>query len=258
MLVPESGSDSLALSRRHANGWSSFAYVDQDRGYVNPEDVLWWLLSQGAHLELVRPALATASPDFDVDAEVETWDHVDLKGAPYDDPPWPPSISRYGGRFGQRGDTKARKSRRTLRLPERCVDALAEHLQHQETARTPLAIGGNLAFCTSIGTELDAANVPRAFGRVVDLTPGLSAAEWTPRELRHSFVSQCQGVSIEQISQFGWAEERPGDRDGVPARVAAGADRGSRSDGRDPAPEAVSDSGHERGRRHSQLRLERP
>ncbi|WP_432890557.1 tyrosine-type recombinase/integrase [Kribbella sp. CA-245084] len=59
-------------------------------------------------------------------------------------------------------------------------------------------------FCTSIGTELDAANVRRAFRRVVALTPGLHAADWTPRELRHSFVSllSAQGVSIEQISQL--------------------------------------------------------
>ncbi|GAA1559511.1 hypothetical protein GCM10009789_11100 [Kribbella sancticallisti] len=37
--------------------------------------MLWWLLGQGARLELVRPALAAAYPDFDVDAEV---DHVTM------------------------------------------------------------------------------------------------------------------------------------------------------------------------------------
>ena len=52
---------------RDASGWPSF----QGCGYVNEEDVLWRLLSQGAHLELVRPALAAAYPDFDVDAEVD-------------------------------------------------------------------------------------------------------------------------------------------------------------------------------------------
>jgi hypothetical protein len=73
VAVSPQGEDRVLISWRHANGWSSFAYVDQDSGYVDAEDVLWWLLSQGAHVELVRLALATAYPDFDVDAEV---DHV--------------------------------------------------------------------------------------------------------------------------------------------------------------------------------------
>jgi integrase len=135
-----------------------------------------------------------------------TWDHVDLKGSPYADPPRPPSIEVWRS-VRERGDTKTRKSRRTLRLPERCVDALRDHLQQQEIAR---ATAGdrwrhhNLVFCTSVGTELDAANVRRAFRRVVALTPGLNAADWTPRELRHSFVSllSASGVQIEQISQL--------------------------------------------------------
>jgi len=39
---------------------------------------------------------------------------------------------------------------------------------------------------------------------VVDLTRGLSAAEWTPRELRHSFVSiaSALGLTIEQIADL--------------------------------------------------------
>ena len=61
----------------------------------------------------------------------------------------------------------------------------------------------NVALPT-IGTELDAVNVRCAFRRVVDLTRGLSAAEWTPRELRHSFVSllSSTGMSIEDISHL--------------------------------------------------------
>ena len=67
----------------------------------------------------------------------------------------------------------------------------------------PLAMeeASQLVFRTSIGTELDAVNVRCAFRRVVDLTRGLSAAEWTPRELRHSFASllRAKGVSISQL-----------------------------------------------------------
>lgn len=33
------------------------------------------------------------------------------------------------------GDTKTRRSRRTLALPQRCVDVLQEHQVHQRSAR---------------------------------------------------------------------------------------------------------------------------
>jgi integrase len=133
-----------------------------------------------------------------------TWDRVDLDGAPYADPPRPPSIEVWRS-VREGGDTKTRKSRRTLRLPERCVSALREHQAQQETMR---ATAGdrwrhlNIVFCTALGTELDAANVRRDFRRVVDRTPGLNSAEWTPREMRHSFVSLLSesGLEIEKIS----------------------------------------------------------
>ncbi|MFI7431875.1 tyrosine recombinase XerC, partial [Micromonospora sp. NPDC049836] len=50
------------------------------------------------------------------------WDHVDLHGQPNLDPPLPPSVHVWrSDRDG--GDTKTRKSRRTLALPARCVTA---------------------------------------------------------------------------------------------------------------------------------------
>jgi integrase len=53
------------------------------------------------------------------------------------------------------------------------------------------------------GTPLDAANVRRGFRRIGDAA-GLTAKDWTPRELRHSFVSLLSdsGVPIEQISRL--------------------------------------------------------
>ncbi|HET9871877.1 MAG TPA: tyrosine-type recombinase/integrase [Propionibacteriaceae bacterium] len=61
----------------------------------------------------------------------------------------------------------------------------------------------NLVFATSRGTALDAANVRRAFRRVV-AAGGLDASACTPRELRHSFVSllSSTGMSIEEISHL--------------------------------------------------------
>ena len=56
---------------------------------------------------------------------------------------------------------------------------------------------------TSVGTALDAANVRRSFRRVA-AAAGLDAQAWTPRELRHSFVSllSSTGMSIEDISHL--------------------------------------------------------
>ncbi|MFC6155860.1 tyrosine-type recombinase/integrase [Kribbella jiaozuonensis] len=82
---------------------------------------------------------------------------------------------------------------------------LAEHLERQTVMRATTGDRWqhhNLVFCSATGTELDAANVRRDFRRVVDLTPGLNSADWTPRELGHSFVSLLSegGLTKEQIS----------------------------------------------------------
>ena len=89
------------------------------------------------------------------------------------------------------GDTKTRNSRRTLALPRRCVEALREHRDRQATDRA--AAGADwtdhdLVFATRTGRPLDAANVRRDFRRIATAA-GLHATDWTPRELRHSFVS---------------------------------------------------------------------
>jgi integrase len=54
-----------------------------------------------------------------------------------------------------------------------------------------------------VGTSADASHVRRAF-RKVTAAAGLNPADWTPRELRHSFVSLLSdaGVPIEQISRL--------------------------------------------------------
>ena len=60
-----------------------------------------------------------------------------------------------------------------------------------------------LVFCTRQGSALDAANVRRSF-RLVANAAGLNPKEWTPRELRHSFVSllSSSGVTIEEIAHL--------------------------------------------------------
>lgn len=127
-----------------------------------------------------------------------TWPHVDLDSDS-------PTLSLWRSvRAG--GDTKTKKSRRTLELPTRCGDALRAHRLAQ--LETRLAAGNtwaglDLVFTSSTGRALDAANVRRAFRRVA-ASAGLDASEWTPRELRHSFVSllSSTGMSIEDLSHL--------------------------------------------------------
>ena len=60
-----------------------------------------------------------------------------------------------------------------------------------------------LVFVTRTGKPMDARNVQRDFRKVVN-TAGLIGKEWTPRELRQSFVSLLSDASvpIESISRL--------------------------------------------------------
>jgi len=134
-----------------------------------------------------------------------TWSHLDLNGDTTVVPPRPPSIQPWRS-VRANGETKTQKSRRTLELPALCVSVLRDHRRTQLEER--LRAGDrwtdrDLVFATQYGTELDAANVRRAF-RTVAAKAGLTAENWTPRELRHSFVSllSSSGVSIEDISHL--------------------------------------------------------
>jgi integrase len=127
-----------------------------------------------------------------------TWSHVDLDGEP-------PSVQLWRS-VREGGDTKTRLSRRTLELPNDCVVALRGHRRWQAQSRMRNAArwpDNDLVFTTHLGTPLDAANVRRAFRRVAERA-GLHAEKWTPRELRHSFVSllSSAGIPIEDIAHL--------------------------------------------------------
>jgi integrase len=135
-----------------------------------------------------------------------TWDHVDLDGNPDASPPVPPSVAVWRSvRAG--GDTKTRKSRRTLALPKRCVDALRE-LRHRQGAEREAAgprwHDTSLVFTTRYGTALSRDNVRRDVRRAISRAAGVDPREWTPRELRHSFVSLLSdsGIPLEEISRL--------------------------------------------------------
>ncbi|GAA0950602.1 site-specific integrase [Nonomuraea longicatena] len=134
-----------------------------------------------------------------------TWDHVDLVGTPNAEPPVPPFVAVWRSvRNG--GDTKTPKSRRTLALPQRAVDALKAQKIQQDADKE--AAGEHwqdhgLVFASTVGTPLDSHNVRRAFRAVIAKTD-LDPKGWTPRELRHSFVSLLsdQGIPLDEISRL--------------------------------------------------------
>jgi len=103
------------------------------------------------------------------------------------------------------GDTKTPKSRRVLKLPVKAADALRDHRSRQAAARLkagPLWQDHDLVFASAVGTALDAHNVRRSF-RAITKAAGLGQ-EWTPRELRHTFVSllSANDVNLEDIARL--------------------------------------------------------
>src|SRR5437764_11631133 len=107
------------------------------------------------------------------------------------------------------GDTKTEESRRTLALPQRCMEALRQHMKQQEKERLragELWQEHDLVFASKFGTPLTANNVIRAF-RIITKKAGLGE-HWAPREMRHTFVSvlSTNGVPVESIALLGGHE----------------------------------------------------
>ncbi|MEV5165232.1 site-specific integrase [Streptomyces werraensis] len=168
--------------------------------------------SKALNLEQAKAVLAAARPSRlyaylvlsllsgvrTEEARPLTWDHVFLEtkdGVPPHVAVWR-SVRKHG-------DTKTRKSRRTIALPKQVVDVLEEHKRWQQQERASRGMewspSGHV-FTTRSGEPLDAANVRRDFKAIVKKA-GLKP-EWTPRELRHSFVSLLSdhGIPLETIA----------------------------------------------------------
>jgi integrase len=148
-------------------------------------------------------ALCLATGIRTEEARALRWEHVDF-GDPDGAPPAPASAAVWRS-VRAHEDTKTEKSRRTLGLPEMAVDALRAHGKRQAGER--LAAGAEwsdqgLVFSTRTGGALDAANVRREF-RAICKAAGIGE-HWTPRELRHSFVSlmSSSGVPVEEIARI--------------------------------------------------------
>ncbi|GAA4211534.1 site-specific integrase [Microbispora amethystogenes] len=131
------------------------------------------------------------------------WSEVDLDGD--SDNGIPPWIAVWRS-IREGGDTKTKKSRRSLALPRRCVEALRAHQVQQAKDRQAAGTRwteNDLVFASQVGTPLDSHNVRRMFRKILK-DAGLKAKDWTPREMRHSFVSLLSdsGVPLEDIARL--------------------------------------------------------
>ena len=137
------------------------------------------------------------------EARALRWEHVDF-GDPVANPPVPASAAVWRS-VRAHGDTKTEKSRRTLALPEMAVNALWTHRTRQADERAAVGLtwsDRDLVFSTRSGAPLDAANVRREFRAACKAAK--IGEGWTPRELRHSFVSlmSSSGVPVEEIARL--------------------------------------------------------
>ena len=135
-----------------------------------------------------------------------TWDDVDLDGDLNVSPLIPPHMAVWRS-VRSSGDTKTRKSRRTIALPARCIQPLRDLRSRQDRERSAAGQRWHdrgLVFTTRYGTALSPENVRRDFRKAIRSASGLTATEWTPRELRHSFVSLLSdsGIPVEEISRL--------------------------------------------------------
>jgi site-specific recombinase XerD len=111
-------------------------------------------------------------------------------------------------------------------MPLRYVDALRRHKIGRPVEPD------SLVFVTANGTGMDAHNVRRSFRRVVE-SAGLDPKAWTPRELRHSFVSLLSesGFPLEQIPRLVGHSGPAVTAARVPEAAQTGARRRHHSDG---------------------------
>jgi integrase len=137
------------------------------------------------------------------EARALRWEHIDFGDAAAK-PPIPASAAVWRS-VRSHGDTKTEKSRRTLGLPQMAADALHAHKDRQ--VKEQLTAGmqcsdHDLVFATRTGGALDAANVRREFKAACKAAK--IGERWTPRELRHSFVSlmSSSGVPVEEIARL--------------------------------------------------------
>ncbi|MEV4086325.1 tyrosine-type recombinase/integrase [Nonomuraea fuscirosea] len=91
-----------------------------------------------------------------------------------------------------------------MALPQRCVDVLQQRWEDQRQSRGDAWSRSDLDFASATGAPFDAANVRRDFRNAIQRAKGVDPRDWTPRKLRHSFVSllSASGVPLAEISRL--------------------------------------------------------
>ncbi|MFI8767297.1 tyrosine recombinase XerC [Streptomyces sp. NPDC053792] len=106
----------------------------------------------------------------------------------------------------RQGETKTRKSRRTLAMPQQLVAVLRSLRVAQQAQRDRLGLAWSdedFVFGTDSGQQRTAEAVRRAFRALLKEAGFEDPKAWTPRELRTSFVSVLSdhGIPIEVIAR---------------------------------------------------------
>ena len=209
------GHNALTRTIRHAEardlvGRNVATLVDTPKGQTGRPSKSLTLEQASALLDVTQGtrmhayiSLCLATGIRTEEARALRWEHIDF-GDPAAKPTVPASAAVWRS-VRSHGDTKTEKSRRTLGLPQMALEALQAHKEWQVEER--LAAGRqlsdhNLVFSTRTGGALDAANVRREF-KAACRAAGIGE-HWTPRELRHSFVSlmSSSGVPVEEIARL--------------------------------------------------------
>jgi integrase len=165
-------------------------------------DVLTYTKKDSLYCYIVMSLLTGARTE---ELRALRWENVHLESDPKAVPRVVPYVEVWRS-VRSTGDTKMRKSRRTLALPALVVDELVKHRARQAQIRLRAEFwqDDDLVFPTARGTEMHAANVRRDFRRALKSVPNINPDDWTPREMRHSFVSLLSesGIPLEEISRL--------------------------------------------------------
>lgn len=165
-------------------------------------DVLTYTKKDSLYCYIVMSLLTGARTE---ELRALRWENVHLESDPKAVPRVVPHVEVWRS-VRSTGDTKTRKSRRTLALPVLVVDELVKHRARQAQIRLRAEYwqDDDLVFPTDRGTEMHAANVRRDFRRALKSVPNINPDDWTPREMRHSFVSLLSesGIPLEEISRL--------------------------------------------------------
>ncbi|MFJ7967048.1 tyrosine recombinase XerC [Streptomyces sp. NPDC096324] len=167
--------------------------LDQAAAVLRAKDGSW------VHAYVVLSLLVGVRPE---EARPLTWSHIHLTRSGNEKP----HVDVWRS-VRQHGDTKTRKSRRSLAMPQQVVAVMKAHQRRERAAC--LAAGEEwtderLVFPTAAGERRSALNVRRNFRTLLKEAGFKDPQAWTPRELRTSFVSVLSdhGIPIEVISRL--------------------------------------------------------